>query len=283
MSKKWLIQVGAVIGVIFMVYYVSSGSKAPPKQIPLAEPAKIQFEKYIGASGITEPNSENIEVGTNKPGIVKEINFTVGQQVVQGDILFVIENSEAVAAMNQAKAELNNAQQQYNVVAGLEDERAVSKDERNSRRNNLAMAKAKFEQAQAALELHNVRSPIDGTVLSKNIRVGEYAPSGIISDPLVMVGNLNPMNIRVDIDENDAWRFDASAKAIAFVRGNNDIKADLQFVRIEPYVRPKKSLTGDSVERVDTRVLQVIYQFDPTNLNVYTGQQMDVYIEDAKK
>ncbi len=69
------------------------------------------------------------------------------------------------------------------------------------------------------------------------------------------------------------------APAVATVRGNRDLKTDLQFVRIEPYVVPKRSLTGESTERVDTRVLQVLYSFDRDALPVYVGQQMDVFIE----
>ena len=53
----------------------------------------------------------------------------------------------------------------------------------------------------------------------------------------------------------------------------------LEFVRFEPYVIPKKSLTGDSTERVDTRVLQVIYRVKNENAPLYVGQQMDVYID----
>jgi HlyD family secretion protein len=53
----------------------------------------------------------------------------------------------------------------------------------------------------------------------------------------------------------------------------------LSFARIEPYIVPKKSLTGDNTERVDTRVLQIIYRFEPPPFPVYTGQQMDVFIE----
>jgi hypothetical protein len=53
----------------------------------------------------------------------------------------------------------------------------------------------------------------------------------------------------------------------------------LTFCRVEPYVIPKKSLTGDSTERVDTRVLQVLYTFDPGEKPIYLGQQMDVFIE----
>ena len=48
---------------------------------------------------------------------------------------------------------------------------------------------------------------------------------------------------------------------------------------MEPYVVPKKSLTGDSNERVDTRVLQALYRFDRKQLPIYVGQQMDVFIE----
>ena len=68
---------------------------------------------------------------------------------------------------------------------------------------------------------------------------------------------------------------------MAFVRGNPDLKTSLKFERIEPYVVPKISLTGESAERTDTRVLQVIYSFDPASLPAYVGQQVDVFIEAA--
>ena len=69
-----------------------------------------------------------------------------------------------------------------------------------------------------------------------------------------------------------------SAAAVAFVRGNRDLKTDLKFLRVEPYVVPKRSLTGESTERVDTRVLQVLYSFNREALPVYVGQQMDVFV-----
>ena len=71
----------------------------------------------------------------------------------------------------------------------------------------------------------------------------------------------------------------AGAPAVAFLRGNRQIKTSLKFVRFEPYVVPKKSLTGDSIERVDTRVLQVIYSIEHSGLPIFAGQQMDVFIE----
>ncbi len=86
--------------------------------------------------------------------------------------------------------------------------------------------------------------------------------------------------MRVDVDEQDSWRIQTNLRASAYVRGRSDVAIPLTFARMEPYVIPKTSLTGSSTERVDTRVLQVIYTFrQPQDFRVYVGQQMDVYIE----
>jgi HlyD family secretion protein len=84
------------------------------------------------------------------------------------------------------------------------------------------------------------------------------------------------------VEEHEASRVQSGARAIAAVRGNADLKTPLAFVRFEPFVVPKKSLTGDSTERVDTRVLQVIYKIEDTNLPLFVGQQMDVFIDASK-
>ena len=50
-------------------------------------------------------------------------------------------------------------------------------------------------------------------------------------------------------------------------------------MRVEPYVVAKRWLTGDNTERVDTRVLQVIYELDACDAAAYVGQQVDVFID----
>lgn len=142
-------------------------------------------------------------------------------------------------------------------------------------------AQAQVDVAQAMLDQLTVRAPIDATVLQVKIRPGEFAQAGALPTPLMVLGETQILNVRVDVDENDAWRFNPGAKAVAFVRGNRELKTELAFYRVEPYVVPKKSLTGESTERVDTRVLQVLYGFPRTALPVYVGQQMDVFIEAA--
>ncbi len=150
----------------------------------------------------------------------------------------------------------------------------------------LAIARAKTQAARAEVEAVEteidrltVRAPVGGTILQVNVRLGEYAPAMAMATPLIVMGDTSTLHVRVDIDEYDAWRIRPDSPAVASLRGNSTLKTELRFVRIEPFVIPKRSLTGDSNERVDTRVLQVIYEFSAGALPAYVGQQVDVFIE----
>ncbi|MFN6196291.1 MAG: secretion protein HlyD, partial [Planctomycetota bacterium] len=96
---------------------------------------------------------------------------------------------------------------------------------------------------------------------------------------LLRLGDVDVLHVRVDVDEHDDFRVRPGARAVASLRGAPARRVDLRLVHIEPFVVPKKSLTGSSFERVDTRVLQVVYAFDPKALPAYVGQQLDVFIE----
>jgi HlyD family secretion protein len=150
---------------------------------------------------------------------------------------------------------------------------------------DIDIARAAVEQAEAEvaqigteIERATVRSPIDGQVLQVNVREGEHVADQS-QQALMVIGRLNPLHVRADIDEHDIAEFHADAKAVLQLRGINDRHYPLQFVRVEPYVVAKRWLTGDNTERVDTRVLQVIYALDDTDSVVYVGQQADVFID----
>jgi len=209
------------------------------------------------------------------------------------------------------EADAQNAKDQLKRVEAMPDKRAMSEEDLSRRRfasltaearaaearaqlallkagawspdvalaeGEIAGAEAQLRASEVALERLTVCSRIDGEILQVNIRPGEYA---LAASPLVVLGNTDILHVRVDIDENDAWRFKPGAKAVGFVRGNRELNTALEFVRVEPFVVPKRSLTGSSIERVDTRVMQVLFKFPRSAIPVYVGQQMDVSIEAA--
>jgi multidrug resistance efflux pump len=139
-------------------------------------------------------------------------------------------------------------------------------------------ARAQVAQIHTDLERALVRAPVDGDVLQVNVRQGEYVGTPP-SQALLVLGNVHRLHVRVDVDEQDIPRFRPNAAARAALRGSPRTEYALKFVRIEPFVIPKRSLTGDTTERVDTRVLQVIYSLEGRDQVVYVGQQLDVFID----
>ena len=215
--------------------------------------------------------------------------------------------------VKEAEATLEDLRLQLKTVESIADKRAISLEELNRRRyavqaaearlagaradrqlleagswkQDIEVVKADVARAEAEVKLTGVeidrlmvRAPVAGEILQINVRPGEFAQSGVLAQPLLLLGNLDRLHVRVDIDENDAWRFMPDAPATAFIRGQPNFKTDLKFEYVESYVIPKRSLTGDSNERVDTRVMQVIYSFKRGQFPIYPGQQMDVFIED---
>lgn len=176
-------------------------------------------------------------------------------------------------AYEAAREQLRRAKAEFDLLqAGAwEPDKAIA-------RATVAQAEAQLRQTQTDLERLTVRALVEGEVLQVNIRPGEYVGAQP-GHPLIILGNLRKLHVRVDIDEHDIPRFRPNAPAQAQLRGHSEIKFPLTFVRIEPYVIPKRSLTGDNAERVDTRVLQVIYAAERGDLPLYVGQQVEVYID----
>ena len=307
MIIKYLPPILAALGIGFAVLTAAKGSKAIPPAPPVVEPATPPFTSSVAGAGIVEANTENIAIGTLIPGVVSHLYVSVGSKVRAGDPLFKLDDRDLRAQLTVRRASLRAAntnvkvartsladlENQLALAERLTDKRAISVEELDRRRFAVSIARAKLAQARADvasakaqiketemnLERIIVRAPVDGEILQCKIHPGEYAPAGIFQTPLMLLGNVEPFNVRVDVDENDVWRVRQGSPAVAFLRGNRELKTPLKFIRFEPYIIPKKSLTGDSIERVDTRVLQVIYRIESENLPVFAGQQMDVFIE----
>lgn len=161
-------------------------------------------------------------------------------------------------------------------------------------RGQLASADARLKSLDIMLDRLTVRAPISGTVLKCNVEPGEFAmatPMQMIQAAVVM-GDMSTLHVRAQVDEEDAPLVRSGAKAVARVRGGRvplageTYTADipLTMLRIEPLALPKTNILGTPTERVDTRVIEVVFQVAPpasgeTRPPVYPGQAVDVFIE----
>lgn len=333
----------ALISLFLIFYSLGREINTPVTKEPVNLPPRAPFKTYISGVGIVEPMSENILIGTPINRVVEKVYVTVGNKVKKGELLLRLEDRDLVAnlrvqeaayqsaaaklkrleafprtedllavtaSLNSAKAELELAKNQYEMVLSLPDPRAISQEEKNRRLSNYQQAEAKWQEAQTNLaktqagtwkpdleiaryevqraeanvnrikteiERTTIQSPIDGTVLQVKIHKGE--PALVDKTPIMILGNIDEMFLRVSINQLDIPYFHSKSPAVAFLQGDAHFEFPLEFVRVEPSLVNKQNLTNEITEKVDTRVLQIIYRIKKDDHRIYVGQQMDVFIE----
>jgi RND family efflux transporter MFP subunit len=283
----------ALAGTAATIVMVARLNGQSPTTPPPIEPSPKPYEISVAASGIIEALSENVEIGVPEPALVSKVYVKVWDAIEEGQPLFMLDDRalKAELAVNEANAAVADAtvrrlDDQLARLKGVNDSRAVSQDEVRTKEHDVAVAQAQLEAARAQVAQNRVRlermtvlAPRTGTILQVNIRPGEYA-SATPKAAAMILGDVQHLQVRADVDEQNAPRLQAGQTATAYLKGDTTQPIELSFVRIEPFVIPKVSLTGASTERVDTRVLQVIYSFKrPQDRPVYVGQQVDLFVK----
>jgi len=280
--------IGIIIGLAVIFYDERpTGSQTLP--IPELVPP---YKNFIAGTGIVESRSKNIQIGSFIDGVISQVNVESGDSVKKGELLFTLNKKMITAKITaqQADIELANtklekAQHQFKIIKNFKEisPNMVKRTEYTTAKDNVAqavadlrVAKSKLKVLQQQLSSYDVYSPIDGKILESKLSIGKYCPQ---NSTLLTIGS-NKVNLRVNVNEYDVWKFTQNTHAVAFVRGHPKLKIALKYLYTMPYVVPKKNLTGLSTERTDTRVLQVLYAL-PTKIDfpLFVGQQLDVFIE----
>jgi RND family efflux transporter MFP subunit len=292
MKNRSYLWIFAVLGITSAIFVAKKAMTPPPPSIPKIISPEKPYPRAIAASGIIEASGENYLISAPQNGIVQKIYKEVWDLVKVGDPLFDLDSRELMAELQVAEAKEQVAAAQYELIhdqlqrlRAIKNPRAISQEEIRCKEHEekislstLSQMKKEKEKIAVQIECLTIRSPIDGTVIQKNMKVGEYLMAG--QTPPMMLGNTQRFQVRADVDEYNASKLVAHSKGIAYPKNRPDYPIPLTFVRIDPYVVPKASLTGSSQEKVDTRVLQLIYTFEPpSQISLYIGQQVDVYIE----
>ncbi len=179
--------------------------------------------------------------------------------------------ASAQASLDEAEANLEEV-----MIGAWPEDIAIERAE-------LEVAAAEAARLETQLERETVRAPFNATVLYVDIDQGEHVVPGSMQQ-MVALGVLDPLHVRVQIDEIDAWRFKTGAKAVAMPRGGAPGEYPLTFVRVSPLVVPKKLLSGDATERVDVRIMEIEYELaNPGTIALLPGQVVDVFIDATKE
>lgn len=300
--------IGLLIGIVSAYLY---GIEKKP-QPPAFNPASNPYTKGIYAEGIVESyqgNGANINIYPEVPGTIRQILVSEGEIIKKGTPLILIDDSIQRATVEQQKSQVALASASLKSFQDQLDKqrksyelepRSVSKNDLDNAENavnvaraNIEVARKQYELAQTLLFKYTLKAPIEGAILSINAAVGSYISAQGSYDTytqgftpiLVMGSSQSAVGVRCYIDEILISRLPQASEMHAkmFIRGTN-ISIPLEYVRVQPYVSPKIELSSQRTERVDVRVLPVIFKFErPKDIHVYPGQLVDVYIGEKEK
>ncbi|WFL75985.1 efflux RND transporter periplasmic adaptor subunit [Altererythrobacter arenosus] len=300
--------IGFIAAVLFIAFSLPNRELSEPEEQPARATGPLANAPRVAGAGVVEPSSEIIDVGTALSGLVTSLYVQPGDRVTKDQWLFTVDTrqiraglgeaqasvAEANASIADARSALATAQRQLDLYRSIDDPAAVSRaeviraeGEADMARQRLKLAQARLQSARARVNAAqtelgraSVRAPIAGEILAVNIREGEYLSTmGGQSQPFIQMGETQPLHVRIDIDEDEAGRIKQGAEAYVSPRGAAEMQVKATFVRAEPLVIPKRSLTNSAQERVDVRVLQLIYALpDSARESFNVGQQVDAFI-----
>jgi HlyD family secretion protein len=295
---------GLVVGLVGAYVFGLHAASQPPAFSPATNP----YPKGVYAEGIVESyqnNGANINIYPNISGTIVDIPVHEGQWVQKGAVLMRFDDSVQTAAVEASKAQVAYASAQ---LKNVKDE--LAKDENSYRLDpksiskyvlddainavkvaagNLRVNEKNYISARALLNWYTIKAPADSRVLAINAATGSYVVTSQGTydtytqgfDPIIVMGpSEDYVSVRCYIDEILIHRLKLGAqmKARMSIRGT-DISIPLEYVRVQPYVSPKIELSDERLERVDVRVLPVIFRFKrQENVPVYPGLLVDVYL-----
>ena len=253
-KKKRLIIWGIIGAVVLVLVFMFFKGKGKHGGVMLeAEPARIDsIEITVTATGEIQPVYK-VEVGTQVSGIVEKLYVDYNSHVKKGDLLAELDRSNLQEQVNQAKTNLSNAQsaltlaqQNYERIKALYDNKAAtlaSFEEASNQyiqaKNAVLNAKSDLQRAEVNLSYSRIYSPIDGIVLSKSVEQGQTVASSFSTPTIFTIANnLQQMQVEADVDEADIGQV-KEGQVVTFTVDaypNDVFSGTVKQIRLEPTV-----------------------------------------------
>ena len=307
MKKQYIVITGIAVAVVLLLIFGFKGSSA--KYIT-KEVTRGTITEYVEASGTIKPIN-TIAVGTQVSGTVARIYVDYNSQVKKGQLLAELDPSLFQSNVDQSTAKLNNAQAAYSkAVANLEYKKNnykryehlyaknyVSRDDVELARSNyltaqadVAAARAEMNASQATLNNNltnlgysKITSPVDGTVISRAVDVGQTVAASFNTPTLFEVAeDLTKMQIETSVSEADIGKIKVGQEAEYTLDGypNKTFKGNVTQVRLAS-TTTNNVVTYTVIVSVDNSDGSAIPGMS-ANVSIITGQANDVLVVDNK-
>ncbi len=294
MKKNTLIIIISIVVVAIILLVVGKkagwfGNSGEFKSVEVQKINKMHITESVSATGKIQPETE-VKISSEVSGEIIDLPVKEGQQVKKGDLLVRINPDLIQSALTQTEASLQNikanlaqakasekvAKLNYDRNKPLFDKGVISKsawdqsvsDYEIAQANvksayySVQSASANVKQAQDNLERTTIYAPIDGTISSLDVELGErvVGTAQMAGTEIMRVADLSNMEVEVDVNENDIVKVDIGDSTKVEVDAY--LKKEFKGKVTEIANSAESDLTADQVTnfKVKVRILENSYE-----------------------
>lgn len=241
LQKTWgnshLSALGAMLLSVLLVgcdNSVAQNAAPPAPAVSAADVVVKSISQWDSFNGRIEA-VESVQLRPRVSGYIDKVNYTDGQEVKKGEVLFTIDDRTYRAALEQAQANLARAKTQANLAQSeanrtdkLINTHLVSREEWEQRRSAAVQAQADIRAAQAAvdaaqlnLDFTKVTAPIDGRASRALITSGNLVTAGDTASVLTTLVSQKTVYVYFDVDESTYLHYQNLARSGQGASSNN--------------------------------------------------------------
>lgn len=275
----------AIILIIGLVIGKKAGWFGASYEIKVATKVveKKTITEQITANGKVQPETE-VKISPDVSGEIIEMNVKEGDEVKKGQLLVVIKPDIYIQSLNQSQAALSSAQARLaqaearQIESDLSFKRAqtlfrqqaipesdfesaqasykVAQSEVAAARFAVKSAEASVAQAQEQLVKTKIYAPIDGTISRRNVEKGErvVGTNMYAGTEMLDIANLNLMEVKVDVNENNIVRVNLNDTALVTV----DAYLGRKFKGIVTEIANSANVSGSSADQVTNFSVKIL-------------------------
>ena len=227
MKKKTIVGIVLlIIIVVIVIIIVRDKHKAEANSFEFGRITRGNIVSTVSSTG-TLSAKDTVQVGTQVSGTIVKIFANYNSRVKKGEVLAILDTIPLQAAVHNAeaglataKAQLQEAQSNYDRDLPLYNKGYLSENNFVPVQTNLAVQKAAVKSAEALLTTARqnlgyatIRSPISGTVLQRSVEVGQTVAASFATPTLFVIAqDLTKMEIQAQVDESDIGQVVAGQK-----------------------------------------------------------------------
>jgi RND family efflux transporter MFP subunit len=272
------------IGIIFLILLLSIGLAALWKRGGVGETPETatvgygNILKQIAARGRVEAKT-TVDLSSKVDGRIKRLAAREGDRVDRGEEVITLEDDYARASIDQAKAELKEAERKYARTQRLFQSRAIPKSQLEEAETKLDLARARMEQAQSLMNDMHIASPIRGKVIDRYREAGESVKAGV---PILTVADLSSIRVRAEIDEDDIGGLALGQTAAITSDAYPGRSFSGKVIEIGDQVGKRMIKLEDPSKISDTKILEAKIEI-PQDTPFKLGMTVDIKIDLARR